>query len=133
MVKGTGGNEDRSFPMNNDLGIKLKTGTDPEVFIYEFKVPLLPGEATPHAIGGGPGDTIEIRLESPSMSMQMAPTEGSGLPGSSAGGAGYGAAAGSLPGGVGMSNQGAALPTPLMLKARIQLATAPVEKAAVSK
>ena len=133
VIKGTGGNKDRSFPMENDLGIKLKTGTDPEVFTYEFKVPLLPSETSPHAIGGGPGDTIEIRLESPSMAMQMMASQGSGLPGSSAGGAGYGGApggGGTLPGGMGMRNQGAELPAPLRLKARILLATLPAREAA---
>ncbi len=131
VVKGTGKDKDRTFPMENDLGIKLKTGTDPEVFTYEFKVPLLPGETNPHAIGGGPGDTIEIRLESPSMALQMMSAEGSGLPGSSTGGAGYGGAPGSggtLPGGMGTRNQGAALPAPFMMKARILLATPPTRE-----
>lgn len=137
VIQGTGKAKDLSFPMESGLGIRLQTGTDPEVFTYEFKVPLLATETTPHAIGIGPGGTMEIRLESPSMAMQMMPAEGRGLPGGNTGGSGYGG----LPGagatqsgmGMGMRNQGADLPAPLRLKARIRLALPPAEKTALRK
>jgi hypothetical protein len=133
VVKGMDGDKDQPFSMENDLGIKLKTGADPEVFTYEFKVPLLPGATNPHAKGGGPGDTIEIRLESPSMALQMMTTEGNGMPDRGNRGTGYGGPAGSgntLPGDMGMNNQRAALPATFMLKARILLATPPARERA---
>jgi len=132
-IKGAGDDEDRSYPMENDVGIVLKTGTDPEAFTYEFKVPLLPGAATPHAIGAGPGDVIEIRLESPREALEMvSPDEGS-MAGGLSGGPGYGGGPGSggtTAGGMGMRNLGAAPPAGLALKASIRLAGPPAGKSA---
>lgn len=47
------------------MGFEMASGVDGDLMVYELKVPLTAGPATPHAVGAGTGATVALGIETP--------------------------------------------------------------------
>jgi hypothetical protein len=64
-VLGPGKNKVRTVPLDQAGGIQVRGAILPDVFVYELKVPLAPGDDRPYAIGVEPGQVIRATIETP--------------------------------------------------------------------
>ena len=63
-VSGPGKADLAHVPLNSEGGIQVAIGWSTYgQFVYELRIPLAPGDASPHAVGAAPGQTIAIGFE----------------------------------------------------------------------
>lgn len=123
----TDSHERRRIPVENALGIEMRTGDEDGWFVYELKLPLVASDAHPYAIGSSSG-AIELRIDTPDIDREAMRSKGGMRGGMGGGGRGGGMGGGGRGGGMGGGGRGGdrpQMPEPLHIKARIRLAVAP--------
>lgn len=121
-ILGPGKDEQTRLKVEEAKGIDIVLDTSGEMLVYEIKVPLLPNEQHPYAVGAEAGDLIGIGLEIPkldrsTMRKKMGDTgRGGGMPG--------GGRMGGRGGGMGMrGGMGPQMPKGIKLWLTLQLAS----------
>ena len=115
----------RRIPVENDLGIEMRTGGESGSFVYEMKLPLAANDAHPYAIGWSSG-SINLKIDTPEIDREAMRSQGGmrgGMGGGRSGGMGGGMGGGRSGG---MGGDRPQMPEPLHIKARIRLASMPL-------
>jgi hypothetical protein len=124
-ILGPGKNEIKKMAVEEATGIEIKLKASTGWLVYELKIPLIPTEEHPYAIGTKAGDSIGIGLEAPEIDMSaMRDRLGGGMGGGGRmpGEGGRGGMGGG-PGGMGMRGGGRQMPRELKVWAVVQLAS----------
>lgn len=117
-ILGPGKNEIKKMAVEEATGIEIKLEASTRWLVYELKIPLIPTEEHPYAIGTKAGDSIGIGLEAPEIDMSaMRDRLGGGM-----GGGGRMPGEGGR-GGMGMRGGGRQMPRELKVWAVVQLAS----------
>ncbi|MDH5744115.1 MAG: hypothetical protein OEZ52_11255, partial [Candidatus Aminicenantes bacterium] len=114
-ILGPGKNEIKKMAVEEATGIEIKLEASTRWLVYELKIPLIPTEEHPYAIGTKAGDSIGIGLEAPEIDMSaMRDRLGGGMGGGGRmpGEGGRGGMGGG-PGGMGMRGGGRQMPSEL--------------------
>jgi len=123
-ILGPGRDEKVKMRVSELKGIEVSIEPSAGMLVYELKIPLKPGDQTPHAAGTEPGKIVGIGFDSSRPDMLMPGRGMGGIPG----GGGFGPGMrGGMPGGGGMARMGRGFrgQEPLKLWLKVQLALQP--------
>jgi hypothetical protein len=87
-LRGSSPVDRRIMAVADATGLSASAAMVNDAFSYELRVPLRATDARPYAVGAGPGDSIEIVLETPEQPPIVKQHDGGGTGGGSGGGAG---------------------------------------------